>query len=77
MDALGLTADPAWTSPLDPLPPVRWLASRSEDLRWFWQHAGPWVKRRVTGQSSGDAVLPKRPALEPLTGTGDSPGMTG
>jgi lysophospholipase L1-like esterase len=77
VDALGVTSDPAWTSALDPLPPVRWLASRTEDLRWFWRHAGPWVRRRVTGQSSGDAVRPKRPALEPMTGAGDSPGMAG
>ncbi len=77
LDAMEITADPAWTSPLDPLPPVRWLASRTEDLRWFWRHAGPWVRRRVTGQSSGDAVRPKRPALEPMTGAGDSPGMAG
>src|SRR5262245_28295559 len=77
VDALGVTADPAWTSALDPLPPVRWVASRTEDLVWFWQHAGPWVRRRLTGRSSGDAVFPKRPALEPIAGPGDSPGIAG
>jgi lysophospholipase L1-like esterase len=76
-DALGVTPDAAWTTALDPLPPVRWVASRSQDLRWFWQHAGPWVRRRVTGRSSGDAVQPKRPALEPIAGAGDSSGIAG
>jgi lysophospholipase L1-like esterase len=75
--ALGVPADAAWTSALEPLPPVRWVASRSEDLRWFWQHAGPWVRHRVTGRSSGDSLQPKRPTLEPITGAGDSPGIAG
>jgi lysophospholipase L1-like esterase len=43
-----------------------WLAARQTDLRWARRHAAPWVARRVRGQSSGDALDPKRPELLPL-----------
>ncbi len=33
---------------------------------WARQHALPWVHRRLTGRSSGDDVLPKRPVLGPV-----------
>ena len=39
---------------------------RAADLAWARQHAVPWVHRRLTGRSSGDGVLPKRPALAPI-----------
>lgn len=39
---------------------------RAEDLRWTKEFLGPWVKRRVTGKSSGDSVSPKRPTLAPI-----------
>lgn len=77
LEVLGVKADPAWIAALEPLPPVRWLAGRSEDLRWLWQHAGPWIHRRVTGRSSGDAVAPKRPALGPICDAGDAPAVAG
>ncbi len=66
LDVVGVKANTAWTAPLDPLPPTRWLASRTADMRWYWEHAGPWIHRRLTGRSSGDLVEPKRPALEPV-----------
>ncbi len=40
--------------------------ARRENLRWAKEHAVPWVRRRVTGRSSGDLVNPKRPALTPI-----------
>lgn len=52
-----------------PLPdaPVR---SRREALEHHWEwtrvHAGPWVKRRMTGRSSGDAMSPRYPLLTAL-----------
>jgi lysophospholipase L1-like esterase len=32
---------------------------------WTRTHFVPWVRRRLTGRSSGDTVSPKRPHLEP------------
>jgi len=65
LTALGHRTDPAdWSAPLPP--PDR--TTRAEALRghaeWARTHAAPWVQRRVRGQSSGDAVLAKRPRLE-------------
>jgi lysophospholipase L1-like esterase len=39
---------------------------RAANLAWTRQHAVPWVHRRLTGRSSGDGVLPKRPELAPI-----------
>lgn len=44
-----------------------WLAARAADLRWAGQHLAPWIKRRLTGRSSGDLVTAKRPTLGPIT----------
>jgi len=35
------------------------------NAEWTRTHFVPWVRRRVTGRSSGDSVLPKRPGLAP------------
>ena len=43
-----------------------WLTARRQDARWVREYAGPWLRRRVGGTSSGDGVLPKRPDLFPL-----------
>lgn len=49
-----------------PLPPIREL-SRLEAIRanaqWVREFAAPWVVRRVTGRSSGDALSPRYPQL--------------
>jgi lysophospholipase L1-like esterase len=63
----ALAADHA-LAPL-PLPDVVELTARERraaNLAWARQHAVPWVHRRLTGRSSGDGVLPKRPTLEPI-----------
>jgi len=62
--------------PTAPLPAARhsaawqgrspWLAARRQDARWAREYAGPWLRRRVGGTSSGDRVLPKRPDLFPV-----------
>ncbi len=65
LDALGIAHEverlPRLTVP---------LLSRSEQLRehasWTKEFLGPWVHRRVTGRSSGDAVEVKRPVLAPI-----------
>jgi lysophospholipase L1-like esterase len=46
--------------------PTPWLAARGADLRWAHRHLTPWVKRRLTGRSSGDLVTAKRPVLAPV-----------
>lgn len=46
--------------------PTPWLAARAADLRWAGQHLAPWIKRRLTGRSSGDTVTAKRPRLGPF-----------
>jgi lysophospholipase L1-like esterase len=45
--------------------PGRRDAARA-NAEWVREHAVPWVQRRLTGRSSGDDVLPKRPVLGPM-----------
>jgi len=45
---------------------LAWVTARQQDTRWAVEYAVPWVRRRLTGRSSGDGVLPKRPDLLPL-----------
>ncbi|MGA8851320.1 MAG: SGNH/GDSL hydrolase family protein [Aeromicrobium sp.] len=65
LDALGVAHD------LEPLPLVdRPVLSdrerRQANLAWAREHAGPWVKRRLAGTSSGDSLSPRWPAPENL-----------
>jgi lysophospholipase L1-like esterase len=65
LDALGVEHD------LEPLPLVdRPVLSprerRAANLEWARAHAAPWVKRRLTGRSSGDSLSPRRPILAPV-----------
>ncbi|MFE0025990.1 SGNH/GDSL hydrolase family protein [Amycolatopsis sp. NPDC059021] len=39
---------------------------RSQNLQWSKEHAVPWLRRRLRGESSGDTLSPKRPRLEPF-----------
>lgn len=65
--ALGVGCDEEWLM-VPPHPaPTPWLAARAADLRWAGQHLAPWIKRRLTGRSSGDSITAKRPALGPIT----------
>jgi lysophospholipase L1-like esterase len=45
---------------------LAWMSARQQDTRWAVEYAMPWVRRRLTHQSSGDDVPPKRPDLMPL-----------
>ncbi|MFY1705212.1 SGNH/GDSL hydrolase family protein [Micromonospora sp. WMMA1923] len=66
LTALGVGCDEEWLL-VPPHPhPSPWLAARAADLRWAGRHLAPWVKRRLTGRSSGDTVTAKRPLLGPL-----------
>jgi lysophospholipase L1-like esterase len=45
---------------------AQWLAARRQDARWAREYAAPWLRRRLTGASSGDGLRPKRPDLRPV-----------
>jgi hypothetical protein len=67
LTALGVGCEEDWLLvPERPLPKP-WLAARADDLRWAGRHLAPWIKRRLTGRSSGDTVTAKRPLLGPVT----------
>ena len=64
----GLAGRRCPPAPRPPGPPRRsqWLTARRQDARWAREYAGPWVRRRLGGTSSGDGVQPKRPDLLPV-----------
>jgi lysophospholipase L1-like esterase len=70
-EELGVPVEASWREPL-PLVPrdggavPAWLAARRLDAEWARGYAAPWVRRRLTGVSSGDGMTPKRPDLLPL-----------
>lgn len=66
LDALG---EPHKLTPatLGPRPSLSPQARRTENLQWGKEHAVPWIKRRLRGESSGDALMPKRPTMDPYT----------
>ena len=67
-DALGLPdATNAWRTPLPPAPPEPRSARLKREAEWAGRYFAPWVVRRVRGRSSGDGILPKRPALAPVS----------
>lgn len=61
---LAVPADP--DQPWPPLPPRGQLEVRRDDIQWAREYLGPWIGRRLRGESSGDHVLAKRPDLLPL-----------
>lgn len=69
LDTLGVphTLTPADLGPRTPLT-VR--QQRAENLRWAREHALPWIRRRLRGESSGDRVSAKRPTLTPVAADG-------
>lgn len=60
--ALGVDHEASWLD--KPEPPAR--RSFVSDVRWARRYLAPWVKRRLTGRSSGDTITAKRPELAPL-----------
>lgn len=59
-----LAAEHSLTAPdFGPRTPSPAAIQRRENLRWAREHVGPWVKRRLLGRSSGDAIAAKRPSL--------------
>ncbi|GIH13242.1 SGNH/GDSL hydrolase family protein [Rugosimonospora africana] len=66
LTALDVKPDPAWWDVPPPGPVLSWVSRRAADTRWARQYFAPWIKRRLTGRSSGDHVVAKRPTLSPL-----------
>ena len=66
LKALGVTPDESWFD--SPGPPARrsWVVARARDTEWAVRYLAPWIKRRLTGRSSGDSVTAKRPTLTPV-----------
>lgn len=66
LTALGVPTEPGWLDVPERPAPAPWLAARRADLQWAGRHLAPWIKRRLTGRSSGDNVAAKRPKLAPV-----------
>lgn len=63
LEALGVAHD-LRPIPLPEVVPVSTRERLAANRAWVTTHAGPWVKRRLTGTSSGDALSPRWPAYE-------------
>lgn len=66
LTALGRTPDPSWWSAPDRPVLKPWPLARADDVAWAAKHLTPWIKRRLTGRSSGDLIEPKRPNMGPI-----------
>jgi lysophospholipase L1-like esterase len=67
LSALGHGTDRGdWATPLPPPPPVGRREAASANAAWARTHLAPWVQRRLRGESSGDRLTAKRPALGPV-----------
>lgn len=75
--ALGQPAVEGWDVPLAAAPPQARSRQLIEHLEWARHHAGPWVRRRIRGVSSGDLLAAKRPELASLTGPEPAPDEEG
>ncbi len=76
LETLGVPSGYDWRASPVPTAPLSWRGARTSDLRWLRSYLGPWLHRRVTGRSSGDAMEPKRPSLQPYR-AGPSEASTG
>ncbi|MFI5606635.1 SGNH/GDSL hydrolase family protein [Amycolatopsis sp. NPDC051903] len=65
LDVLGVPHE-LTPAELGPRPRLSTRELRAANLQWGREYAWPWVQRRLRGESSGDAMSPKRPKLEPF-----------
>ncbi|HET8558890.1 MAG TPA: SGNH/GDSL hydrolase family protein [Marmoricola sp.] len=65
LDRLGVAHD-LGPLPLAERPVLTPREARRANLVWARTHAAPWVHRRLTGRSSGDGILPRRPICTPV-----------
>ena len=70
LDALGL-GDEDWRTPAVPGPREPLRRRAGTHARWATGHLAPWVLRRLRGESSGDAIVPKHPDWILLNGSAD------
>ena len=65
--ALGLpSADQSWRDRLPPAPRAPRREQWAEHGQWAREYFGPWVQRRLRGDSSGRLLSAKRPELAPV-----------
>ena len=57
--------DADWSTPLPPAPSISRADAVRANAQWAREYVGPWVQRRLRGQSSGDSVSAKRPTFLP------------
>lgn len=62
LDLLGVAHD-LRPLPLREIVPLSRAEQRAANTVWVRESAGPWVRRRLTGRSSGDGLEPRYPAL--------------
>jgi len=55
-----------WRTPLAAAVPTARRQAAAANAKWAREYLGPWVQRRLRGQSSGDLVRAKRPLVTPL-----------
>jgi lysophospholipase L1-like esterase len=67
LDRLGIAHDLV-PLPLPERPVLTAKERRAANVEWARAHAAPWVKRRLTGTSSGDSLTPRWPTLAPVPG---------
>lgn len=60
------TTDATWSAPLPPAAPISRPDAARANAQWAREHVGPWVQRRLRGESSGDRLEAKRPTMAPL-----------
>lgn len=65
LDALGIAHD-LRPPELEDRPVLTARERRDANLDWARAHAAPWVKRRITGTSSGDRLSARWPTLAPV-----------
>ena len=66
---MGFTAtDIGWADPLPAAAPISRTDAARANAQWAREYVGPWVQRRLRGQSSGDAISAKRPTVTPFEG---------
>jgi lysophospholipase L1-like esterase len=57
--------DEAWRVPLPPEPDKSGRGAFMHEAEWFFRYLAPWIGRRITGRSSGDGRVAKRPTYGP------------
>lgn len=64
LDVLAVQRPTFWSEPAGQ--PGPWPRTARTEFDFYREYVGPWVRRRLTGTSSGDHRPPKRPVLAPM-----------